>query len=192
MARPKKRKIQFNLNLNNYFYLIFLSIRKPKEYLQAMPVKDPDLSKPLVFFIFNLSLGLLAGSIIEIVSNLTVNLIFLSISRIVFSIPFALMGLFFSSLILYLIARTLGGKGSWRESLKALAYSSTPAIFYSLPLVGLLALAWQIYLLVYFFQTVHHYSFVRSFINIIIPVSLLAIFLILLGLINFLEVIKLF
>lgn len=82
------------------------------------------------------------------------------------------------TVVFHLGAKMLRGDGLFVDSFRAVVLSSPLLIFSVLPIIGMLAYFYQLYLLILAFKAFHHLPFIKSALVIIIPMLFLEIILI--------------
>lgn len=178
----KKETISFELNINNFLRLIELALLHPTIYAESIPFKQ-GLKQAVFFFSSSVMLGFLVSGIIRLFSTQHYSLFFL-LSELIIVIPFLIIDLFILTAVFFAIAKLLGGKGSFEESLAALAYATIPVIFFAIPMIGFFAFLWMIYILTISFTHIHHYSRIKAFFTILSPILVLILIGIVLGIVG--------
>lgn len=165
---PKRRKKYKLLSLKNYLRLLYLSFKNPYVFSQTIS-RDEYINNAFLFYFLNLSIGLFLKALIDTIYYQKIVVIFLHITEIIIILPLSLLGILFFALTFHLLAKILMGSGKFILSLKAILYSSSPLIFYSIPLIGFLSLIWILILLIVNFHQIHTYSKLKAAVNILIP-----------------------
>jgi hypothetical protein len=162
MARAKKLDLKNYLNLVKLFYLI------PENYLpQSAAVFR--LKHMLFFSLINLFLGLLVNTVTYIYIYQSLQVVFISLTEAFLSVPIVLSGIIILIFVLHLLAKLLEGKGSFKETFKAISLCSPILIFWWLPLIKSGLLLWLAYHLIVNFRFYHNYKTPKAMINILIP-----------------------
>lgn len=187
MPRRKKEEfsLKFTLNFTNYLQLVKFSILKPNLYVSLIP-QDLSFLNVVVFFLTNIIIGLILQLIKEFFINRNSSLVFFVISQIIFLIPFFIVGYLIFCFLYHLLAKLLGGRGSFKSSLIALSYSSIPIIFFWIPIINLAAISLSIFLAILSFQKFHQLSKLKSAILVLLPIFILLLITLIFGLIGFL------
>lgn len=173
------KKIKFlslDLNLTNYFYLFANLFTRPKDFMVLTPKKTPA-TKAALFFIFNLSTGLIVSVVIQKILFKDSTSIFFEFSQLILIIPFLAFACFLLYMLLHFEARILGGRGSLNMGLIAISAASFPMIFLQVPYLGFLSLLLILFLIINNLRLVHGFGFLRSTIAVSCPVISFLIFL---------------
>lgn len=173
----------FQFSLGSYLKALYISILHPIYYSQIIS-QYKNTRNSLVFFIFNISLGLMIYIIKKVILAHNFSLIFPSISETLFWIPVSCIFLLILVLFLHLMAKIAGGRGKLSDSLAAACFSSLPLIFLGIPIISTFSWFWAVVLLILSFRRVHHYRPSKAVLNIALPFLLMLLLLIILGIIN--------
>lgn len=174
--KKKKEKVTF-------FSLLKLAVLHPKLYSKTIPLEG-NFKSPLTFFLIVFASGSLIHSLIYAISVQNLTLVFLGISGTVFALPFAILVLFLISGALFLLSKLLSGKGSFKTSVYATAYSLVYLIFFGIPFIDVVAYLLMLFCLTLAFQRAQQYSIVKASINVAIPFLITLILSVILGLLN--------
>lgn len=169
-----------NLTARTYLELTKISLLKPQQLNSS--IKNYRLTRDaLAFFIINITLGSLVKAASDIFYYRNLGGIFVSITEISLFIPVAILGLVLISIPLHLLAKLLGGKGKFKATFQAVAYSSSPFLLFWIPLSRPIMLILLTLLLISNFRAKHQYTLNQALINILVPVMLLVIALLIMG-----------
>lgn len=163
-----------NLTVQTYLKLTKISFLKPQQL--NLLTQDYRLTRDaLTFFIINIALGSLIKALSDILYYRNLGGIFVSITEISLFIPIAVLGLVLVSIPLHLLAKILGGRAKFKATFQATCYSSGPFLFFWIPLSRPIILILAVYLLISNFRAKHQYSLSQALVNILVPVTILAI-----------------
>lgn len=122
----------FHLSFNSFGKLIWSSFITPFTFPSYI-IKDSPVLEASFFFLINLFLGLFLGSIKAALVGRRLEIFFLGFGQNLLYLPVFLVFLAFFAGVLYLVAKIIGGDGSFSQTFKALSYSSLPIILFWLP-----------------------------------------------------------
>jgi hypothetical protein len=162
MAYAKKLNLKNYLNLTKLFFLV------PENYL-TLATAVLRLKHILVFSLINLFLGLLVNSLSYIYVYRNLQVVFVSLTEAMLSVPVVLTAIIALTLVLHLFAKALEGKGSLKETFKAVALCSPVLVFWWLPVIRSGLLLWLAYHLIVNFRFYHSYKTPKAMLNILIP-----------------------
>lgn len=163
-----------NLTARTYLELTKISFLKPQQL--NLLTQDYLLTRDaLTFFIINIALGSLIKALSDILYYRNVGGIFVSITEISLFVPIAILGLILVSIPFHLLAKLMGGKGRFKATFQAICYSSGPFLLFWVPLFRPIMLILVVYLLISNFLIKHHYGLSQALVNILLPVTILAI-----------------
>lgn len=180
-----KRKKPFSKK-SGYLKFIWVSFQKPFNFVATISTLK-DFKKALFFGLCNICLGLLLEIVLKVLLINRWELFFPSVSEIFFPVLFILFFLILFGVFLHLLAKILKGKGSFKSSVAATLFSTSPLILSFLPILQIAALLYWVFLLIISFLKIHQYSKTKAVVNIIVPLGGLVIALFALGLINLLN-----
>lgn len=186
LNREEKRivnKTIFEFNFYSYFRSLFLAFLYPNKYSKLISGSS-NLNTALIFFITNLSLSIILLIAYKYYFLQNVTVFFQTISEMVLVLPFLILLMFILTLILYIGAVFLGGKGGFTDSLKVVSFSSAPVIFLFIPYLNLVGLVFWVYLLTMSFHQIHKYKLQTAVVNIVFPFIVLFILMTVVGLFN--------
>lgn len=183
MSRGRKKKYS-PLSIKQYLNLTFLSFKNPYRFSQITN-KDTYYKNALIFYLINFSIGLILKALIDMIYYQKIVIIFLHLTEIIIILPLSIFGVLFLAFALHILAKILKGNAKFTASFRAILYASSPLIFYSIPIVNALSLAWIIVLLIFNFRKAHDYSKLKASLNILIPFLILVLLGSLLGLYTF-------
>lgn len=163
--------------------MIKLSFLHPNVYSSIIPLEG-GVKGAIFFFLANFAIGLFLRVILTSIISLNPTIIFLGITSIVFLAIPAIISLIVISAALHLLAKILGGKGSFQSSLGAVAYSLIFLIFFWIPFADLVAYFFMLYVLTLTFSRAHQYSLVKAGVNVAVPFLITIILSVVLGLVN--------
>jgi hypothetical protein len=173
-------------------------ITSPSAFYESMP-KEGGYSEPLKFAIINFIVLGIGSAIISILYNLigfsllgnmsmlggstvmATEFTLMSVISDIIIIPItSIIGLFIFGAILFILFKIVGGAGSYEGTVRILSYSSAVSLLAWIPLIGMLAGLYGLYLDIVGGTYVHNISTLRSAIAVLLPVVLLIILLIIL------------
>ncbi len=166
--------MKFNFEWLSFWNNLKICFTKPNEYAEKIPLSG-GYRNPIIFFLVIFGVSSFIGLIIQSIINKNVSQFFIGISQIVLSLPFALLSLFLLTGIFYGIAKLLGGKGSFEESVRAGSYSTLPFILAAIPYVSYVMDIFYIYILVISFAKAQKYSKMKSSLTIIPVLAVLLV-----------------
>lgn len=177
-----------------YLKFILLSFFHPNKFVKIVKkLSKSRLSKSkkgYIYFFINLQLGLLIFGLIKVYlsKNSTIFspplVFFPTLSETLFLTPFIGLGFLCFLLILYLIAKLIGGVGSLKTTFVASSWLSAPLIFIWVPYLQVVAIIVQVYLLIEGFFQIHLYSKRVALVNILMPILGIYFFISILNSIN--------
>lgn len=180
MGRKKKPKLFFKFGVNNYFNILKASFLNPNFYVVEV-IKEKKVSSATYFFMLNIFIGFSTNLILRVVLSQDPVIFFFSISENLVFIPFLTAGLLALAGLFFVIAKLLGGKGSFKLSLLGIAYSTPPVIFFWIPLVNFLAGLYFFYLISLIYKRIHQLSGLKSAVLVVIPSLALVLLGVMLG-----------
>ena len=162
-------------------------ITSPSAFYESMP-KEGGYGEPLKFALINFIVLGIGSAIITILYNLigfslpsNVSLMGTSttiateitimsvISDIIVTPIIGIIGLFISGVILFILFKIVGGSGSYEGTVRILSYSSAVSLLAWIPLLGILAVLYGIFLDIIGGKSVHNISTLRSAIAVLLP-----------------------
>ena len=162
-------------------------ITSPSAFYESMP-KEGGYGEPLKFALINFIVLGIGSAIITILYNLigfslpsNVSLMGTSttiateitiisvISDIIITPIIGIIGLFVSGVILFILFKIVGGSGSYEGTVRILSYSSAVSLLAWIPLLGILAVLYGIFLDIIGGKSVHNISTLRSAIAVLLP-----------------------
>jgi len=174
-------------------------ITSPSEFYKSMP-KEGGYGEPLKFALVNFIVLGIGSAIISILySVIGFNLmnnafrmgdsatmatgftIIGAISDIIMTPILGIIGLFIVGAILFVLFKIVGGSGSYEGTVRILSYSSAVSLLAWIPLVGIFAGLYGLYLDIVGGKFVHNISTARSAIAVLIPIVLLIILVVILA-----------
>jgi hypothetical protein len=84
-----------------------------------------------------------------------------------------IISLFIVGAIFYVISKALGGTGSYEGTVRFMSYASAPLVLASIPLIGLIAGIYGLYLYVVGGMNVHNVSMGKSLLAVLLPTILI-------------------
>jgi hypothetical protein len=135
-------------------------LARPRIFFPAMPVEG-GFAGPHLFFLLCTSVFILASLAINVVGpgELDPRLLIL-----VFLAP--LLPFVDAALLHLMAARLLGGRGSYEATFRVVCYASAVNLFTWVPLIGLLAQFYEIYLAAVGLSVVHRIGMGRAFVAV--------------------------
>lgn len=168
-------------------------ITSPSAFYESMP-KEGGYSEPLKFALINFIVLGIGSAIISILYNIigfslpgnmsmlggstvmaTEFTIMSAISDIIIIPIMGIIGLFIFGAILFILFKIVGGTGSYEGTVRILSYSSAVSLLAWIPIVGMLAGLYELYLDIVGGTYVHNISTLRSAIAVLLPFVLLVI-----------------
>lgn len=162
-------------------------ITSPSAFYESMP-KEGGYGEPLKFALINFIVLGIGSAIMTILYNLigfslpsNVSLMGTSttiatkitimsvISDIIVTPIIGIIGLFISGVILFILFKIVGGSGSYEGTVRILSYSSAVSLLAWIPLIGILAVLYGIFLDIIGGKSVHNISTLRSAIAVLLP-----------------------
>ena len=183
MGRPKKKLLYPSITLTNYRKLLPYSFFHPFLYARTLS-EFSGVTLSLEFFALNIAIGTLLKILLVIVLTQNITAAFLGISSLLFFLPISLGIFLLSTALFYILARLLGGKGSFGKTLFISSYALLPSIFFQIPLVSILAFLYYIFLLTLSFKEVQKYSWTKAVFTIVFPFIVLITLLVSIGVLN--------
>ncbi|QQG39467.1 MAG: YIP1 family protein [Candidatus Aenigmatarchaeota archaeon] len=156
----------------------------PSEFFSKMPVTG-GYAEPAKFAAINLAIGGLLSGIVSFLGLAAALSLFglkgvgagvdsIPIS-VVASIVGGLVGLFLGSGVIQVVMGFLGGKGTYEGTVRVFGSTSATQLLTWIPLVGILAGLYGIYLNVVGLAQVHGVSKLKAFAGLVIPIVVLII-----------------
>jgi len=162
-------------------------ITSPSAFYESMP-KEGGYGEPLKFALINFIVLGIGSAIITILYNLigfnlpsnvsimgtsttiATKITIMSVISDIIVIPIiGIIGLFVSGVILFILFKIVGGSGSYEGTVRILSYSSAVSLLAWIPLVGILAVLYGIFLDIIGGKSVHNISTLRSAIAVLLP-----------------------
>ncbi len=178
------------MSIQSYFTKVKQIISAPANFYANLSLEE-SYKNYVVFFLINNALTVLLTSVLAGIGNLK-NL-WLAPFMLFVSLPLIFLFYLFLAVILHLLAKILGGKASFTNTFQILAYASAVSPLTVIPLAGLLASLYQLYITIIGFWKIQQYSLKRAVLNVLLPILLiLTVFFILIGVgaMNFLNFLK--
>lgn len=154
---------------SNYFNLIKTIAFSPKTFFATLPEIE-GYGKPTLFAAFNAALTMLVVVLFSLIFSLKPQQLFPALSGIVIVVPLMIIFLFIGAAVLHLIARILGGKGSFLKSYQVVAFTTAVSPATAIPFLGFLVSVYQIYITIVGFKIVHQYSGVKATVTVVLPI----------------------
>ena len=162
-------------------------ITSPSAFYESMP-KEGGYGEPLKFALINFIVLGIGSAIITILYNLigfnlpsnvsimgtsttiATKITIMSVISDIIVIPIiGIIGLFVSGVILFILFKIVGGSGSYEGTVRILSYSSAVSLLAWIPLIGILAVLYGIFLDIIGGKFVHNISTLRSVIAVLLP-----------------------
>ena len=135
-------------------------LSRPKTFFPTMPVEG-GFAAPHLFFLLCTGVFILASIGMNLGESGELD------PRILILVFLAPLLPFVDAVLLYLIAaRLLGGRGSYEATFRVVCYASAVNLFTWVPLVGLLAQLYEIYLAALGLSVVHRIGIGRAFVAV--------------------------
>lgn len=182
MGRPPKKLLYPQITFKNYRKLLrFL----PHPFLYTKTLSEySNITLALQFFILNVSLGTFLKVLLVLLLTQNITAVFLGISSLIFFLPISLALFLSATTILFLVARVLGGRGSFGKTLFVSSYALLPSLFFQIPLLSIAAFLYYIFLLTVSFKVVQQYSWTKAVFTVVLPFIVLITFLVSTGIVN--------
>ncbi len=149
-------------------------IMSPKVFFDGINVSE-GYKKSTIFAVINTFVTFVLSAVFALVTkdnNLSAPML---LAGAAFAIPFMIVFLFIGAAILHVIAKVLGGKGTFVGSYQSVAYATAIGPATALPYIGPLLSLYQLYLVVVGFRKAHQFSTTKAVITILIPLILITI-----------------
>ncbi len=155
---------------------IKLIILDPKKFFSIMP-RTGGYKEPLIFYIILTTIPIMLIPIIFLILLLLYgkfSLIYLitiplapiaAITSIIFLLLYAL--------ITHATLKLLGGQGKYESTLRVMAYSSAVSLLTVIPVAGLLAFIYQLYVIILGYKTVHEISTMKTILAFLLAMSII-------------------
>lgn len=169
MAKPNVYKDYPTLSLKSYFLILLQPIFLKRIEKTGINIENLSLKSSFVFLYINLFIGSFLPIIGEALAIQRPNLLMIGLGQIILGLPMITLGVWLVSLLLYVMARFLGGAGDLKTNMKAVCLSSGPLMF-----IGVTEGWWIVHLglfyaLTYNFYILNRYSKTSALINILVP-----------------------
>jgi hypothetical protein len=151
-------------------------IKTPADFFMQMPTSgvyaDPVKFAVVCYLIAGIFMAIipLAAYFLFAGIGITEITLIIGFSSILFIPVIGVIGLFIGALILHIFFKILGGKGTYDDTFRILAYASATAVFSWIPFVGILAGLYMIYVVVIGGTKVHKISTLKSVVAVVMPV----------------------
>lgn len=162
------------LNFSTFTRLIFTFFLKPGSYPSSKTSKFSVLSA-FVFLSFNIFLGLLLQTTTFSFSLRRIELFFLGVSQVSIYLPIFISLYLFLSLLLFFISKALLGRAKFFDVFKAVSFSSSGIIFFSVPFLNFYVYCLTIYILTQNLFYVNNFSKLKALVNTLIPLGLVIV-----------------
>ena len=155
--RPGRRGAHF---LSGFLETAKGVLSRPKTFFPTMPVGG-GFAAPHLFFLLCTAVFVLASMAMNLAGPGDLDV------RILILVFLAPLLPFVDAVLLYLIvARLLGGTGSYEATFRVVCYASAVNLFTWVPLVGILAQLYEIYLAAFGLSVVHRIGIGRAFVAV--------------------------
>jgi hypothetical protein len=153
-------------------------IQSPSNFYRRMSTTGgyagPLTFAAINFAIFGILTALLVFGISSIFGMQGRGFSFLMLIGIAIATPIlGVIGIFIGSAIFYVVYRILGGTGSYEGTVRFTSYASAPVVLYWIPLLGLVAEIYGLYLDIVGGSFVHKISMGKSAIAVLLPTILI-------------------
>ena len=153
-------------------------IQSPSDFYRRMSTTggyaDPLTFAAISFAISGILSALLSFGIYGIFGMHGRGFSFLTLIGLVIATPIlGIIGLFIGAAIFYVIYKLLGGTGSYEGTVRFASYASAPAVLSWVPLLGLIAGIYGLYLYIVGGSFVHKVSMGKSAIAVLLPTILI-------------------
>jgi len=156
-------------NISNHFNTMKAVVLNPKTFFAGVSETE-GYGKPTKFIIINTVVTIVLSFLFSFILYLRNQNFLLTFAGLIILIPVMLVVLFIVTAILHVIAKILGGKGRFLNTYQALAYASAISPVTAIPVLGMLASFYQLYLTIIGLRRFHQYSTVRAVINVLTPI----------------------
>lgn len=154
-------------------------ILRPSDFYKRMPTAggyaDPLTFVAICHLINVLMFIFVRPSLLTLVGLHDPRLNFSILSTVILMPIIGIVSVFIMALIFNLLYKVFGGTGSYEGTVKFLSYASAPTILTWIPIIGLIAGIYGMYLYIIGGMVVHNVSMKKSTI-LVLPFALLALF----------------
>lgn len=105
-----------------------------------------NFNHPIRFLLVNILIREVLGALVSIFKTGQTPMPFLIISQLVLTVPIISILFILTTTLLHLIIKAIGGKASFKNSLRVVSYASGPVIFTNIPIITPFAFAYQTFL----------------------------------------------
>jgi hypothetical protein len=158
------------MDINDYINTWKEVIQTPSDFYRKMPTNG-GYNDPLTFAVISY---IIYGLFAAIVQNLMFGMMGFSFSALIGTIVIipivCIISLFIGGAILQVIFSLLGGTGTYEGTIRFIAYASAPMVFSWIPLLGMIAGIYGLYLYIIGGMNVHKVSIQKSAIAVLLPV----------------------
>lgn len=178
----QKDRYFFYLTLSKYLNLLELAVLNPQAYSNNL--KTLDFKTTLMFFTVNLSIWWILFSLIKTFFLQQSHLFFSILSEtLILLIPLtAFVSIF--ALLLHIFAKLFHSRSKVKNNIKAVFFSTILIPFFAVPVFKVLAFIMSLFILIFCFKAVNRFDKLKSFLSVVIPVSIIIIGLYAVGIIN--------
>lgn len=162
------------MDIQSHFMTMKKVIMSPKMFFDGLSATE-GYKKVIVFSVINMILAFIVTIVFSVFlggKNQTDGIGAL-LMGMVFFVPMVLVMLFIVAGILHVVAKILGGKGTYNGSFLVVGYSTALMPFSALPVIGMIVGLYQIYIEVIGFRKIHQYSTGRAVVTILLPLFIL-------------------
>ncbi|KKQ65671.1 MAG: hypothetical protein US86_C0009G0039 [Candidatus Daviesbacteria bacterium GW2011_GWA2_38_24] len=157
---------------SSFFSLIRGYFLNPYKYFKQ-PVSKSSFSSALLFLCLNGVLGMFIVTVKNAYFSQRITTFFLGINQLFFYVPFYLITGLALGLSLFVIAKVIGGKGSFTATLWNLALVSPSLIFVGFYKFFVILVLWSSVILIRRMYQTHQYSMIKAASNVLFPLLLL-------------------
>lgn len=160
--------------IQSHFMMMKKVIMSPKSFFDGLNTNE-GYKKVLVFTIINMILAFIVSLIFSALfaGNKTTGGLGMVIVGSIIMIPFVLVAIFIWTAVVHVVAKILGGKGTYNGSFLAVGYSTALMPFTVIPFIGMVIVLYHLYIEIVGFRKIHQYSTARAAITVILPAVLI-------------------
>jgi hypothetical protein len=150
-------------------------IQRPSDFYRRMPTTggyvDPLTFAAISYVIYGLFSGIFRSGMFG-ASGFSISA---ALATAIMTPILGIIFLFIGAAIFYAIYKVLGGTGSYEGTVRFISYASAPMVLSWIPLIGLIAGIYGIYLYIVGGMSVHNVSMGKSAIAVLLPTILIFI-----------------
>ncbi|MFH1433194.1 MAG: YIP1 family protein [archaeon] len=151
----------------NYLQKIKLILLDPHRFFEIMPITG-GYKDPIIFYAITIIITLIPVSSLLIIFNPTTTGIAAMLTILIIGPIITIPLLFVFCALFHITLKILGGSGNYESTLRVMAYASAPNVVSWIPLAGILAMIYQVYISIIGYKNVHNISTLRIIIGMIL------------------------